>query len=112
MGRSRPGVGLRLMEAIEQLHLPSNVEQHIVLKDTNQGGKDPTIGGERGALFKGALEEVEYRDQPLHRPVSITRAVDGDRGHCQDSASPRASAKLPRPHLGVSLEIADDPCRV
>ena len=43
--------------------------------------------------------------------MSITRAVDGDRGHCQDSASPRASAKLPRPRLGVSLEVTDDPCR-
>ena len=111
MGWSRPGVGLRLMEAIEQLRLPSNVEQHIVLKDPNQEGKDLAIGNERGALFKGALEEVEYRDQPLHHPVSITRAVDGHCGHCQGSASPRASTKLPHPCLGVSLEVADDPCR-
>ena len=50
---------------------------------------------------------MENGDQPLHRPVSITGAVDGDRGHCQDSAS----AKLPRPRLGVSLEVTDDPCR-
>ena len=54
---------------------------------------------------------MENRDQPLHRPVSITRAVDGDRGHCQDSASPRASVKLPCPRLGVSFEVVDDPCR-
>ena len=54
---------------------------------------------------------MENGNQPLHRPVSITGAVDEDRGHCQDSASPRASAKLPRPRLGVSLEVTDDPCR-
>ena len=108
---SHPGVGLRLMEAIIQSRLPSDVEQHVVLKDHNQGGKDPAIGGERGALFKGALEGVEYRHQPLYCPVSITRAVDEDCGHCQDSASPRASTKLPHPPLGVSLEVADDPCR-
>ena len=57
MGWSRPGVGLGLMEAIKKSCLPSDVEQHIVLKNPNQGSlKDPAIGGERGFLFKGALE--------------------------------------------------------
>ena len=61
--------------------------------------------------MEGALEKVEYRDQPLDCPVCITRAVYGDRGHRQDGASPRASVKLPHPCLRVSLDVADDPCR-
>ena len=34
------------------------MEQHVVLKNPNQGGKDPAIKGERGALFKGVLQLV------------------------------------------------------
>ena len=73
---------MKLVEAIMQLCLPSNVEQHNILIYPYQGGKDLVIRGEREVLMEGALEKMEYRDQPLDCPVCITRAVYGDCGHC------------------------------
>ena len=56
------------------------MDQHIVLIDPNQRGKDPTIGGKGGAM-KGAFEEVEDGDDPSDCLMRIAGVMDGDHGH-------------------------------
>ena len=56
------------------------MDQHIILVNPDQRGKDLTIRGKGGAT-KGAFEEVEDGDDPSDCLMCIAGAMDGDCGH-------------------------------
>ena len=65
------------MEVIIQSHLCTNVQQHIVLVNLNQGRSYLTIHS-KGRSTKRSLEKVKNGHQPLDCFVSITRAMYRD----------------------------------
>ena len=105
--RSWFGGGLHV---IMESQLCTNVQQHVVLEDTNQGGGNLALCS-KGRPVEGALEEVEGGDQPLNCLVTIAGAMDGDRRDSQGSASPWASPECPGPGGGMCLHMVQDPGR-
>ena len=90
------------LDAIMESQLCTNVQQHVVLEDTNQWGGNLALCS-KGRPVEGALEEVEGGDQPLNCLVTIAGAMDGDRRDSQGSASPWASPEHPGPGGGCAL---------
>ena len=83
------------VEVIVKSQLHTNMQQHVVLVDTDQGRGNLAICS-KGRPAKGTLKEVESGNQPLDCLVGIARAMYGDGGNSQDSASP----ELPGPGGG------------
>ena len=65
------------MEAIIQSCLCTNVQQHIVLVNPNQGRSHLAIRS-KGRSTERSLEKVESGHQPLDCLVSIARAMYRD----------------------------------
>ena len=85
-----------------QLHI--DMQRHVVLVDADQGRGNLAIPN-KGRPAKGSLKEMESGDKPLDCLVGIARAMYGDGGNSQDSASPWASPELPGPGGGVCLDM-------
>ena len=106
------GISLGWVEALMETQLSTEVQQHVVLVDANETGKDPAIPIDVGLPpVEGVLKLVKDGNDPLDRLRRIAGAVNGDRGDCQSSASPGASSESPGPRGGMGLEVAADPCR-
>ena len=86
------------MEAIVRSQLRTDMQQHVVLIDVDQGRGNLAIHN-KGRPAKGFLKEMESGNKPLDCLVGIGRAMYGDCGNSQDSASP----ELPSPGGGFAL---------